>query len=297
MGPGSAIGHGLSAAPVLALGPALAAGQEAVLATAHSSDWVVAAQAPRSFESLVEGLVQLGVLAVFFGLPILRGILNERKKRAARTAVPVPRRPLDRAPRSEPEQTGKDLWKQLLESLEERAEPRPTAPATPVEPPYRTEVSDGGEPEAAPPWRGPADPLGDPRPPAPAPAYEPPPRRRLTAELPSSDQPPIDEEQLERSGAPVAEAVPLGVLPAAQALPRFVEGVEPPPLPHLEAASRVRRDSLEAPDWRRALVLAEVLAPPLSLRPPQQWGPPSTWPEEFDSVPPPAARPEGPRRG
>lgn len=199
--------------------------------------------APQDREGFELGwLFQLVAVFVFFVLPVIRSIAESRKRGAAGKG-PAPR------PKAAPD--GREAWRELLEGRRPQparpaaAPPRPRArPAPPVAPPAQ-----------------PA-PLGiEVPPPAPAPRVSVAPAVTSlgsAARLPKSvsslasaelDPASLDDEMAERWGAS--------------------RGASVAPVARTPAADRLLRDL----DWRRAVLLSEVLAPPLALR-----GPASAWP-------------------
>ena len=238
-------------------------------------------------EGILEGLIQLLFIAVFFGIPILRGIFSERSKQAAgrRPAPPKPRpRPERGAERGE--ERGGDLWRQLLEGIEEPEAKTPVP--RPQDPMGDPQVRPESTVRRAPSRRRP-EPIEAELEPTPEPVR--PQRRRpaplqvdlpsrdddgkLRADLPSAGRSVPTESELEVSGGD--DRLPRRVLTELDGLAERTPvsaslGTEP-----LESAaptasvapSRVLSPLASAPeDWRRAVVLAEILAPPIALREP-----------------------------
>lgn len=205
-----------------------------------------------NLEDFLRSAFQILVLVFFFGAPLLRRAAKEQNP--PRRQRPGPRR------RSEAEERGEDLWRQLLEGLEEKAAQRPAAPPPPL--PQARPV-----PSAATPGGGSG-------------AAEPHSPRPLDSELAPGDLTgidfsEIDEEALERApesahpvtaeGPPNRSAVGAGASTGLEAVSASAAAAEAQrelarsDAPHL----LLPRDPAE---WRRALILAEVLAPPVALR-------------------------------
>jgi hypothetical protein len=185
-------------------------------------------------------LFQLVAVFVFFVLPVLRSIAETRKKAREGQAGRAPRPPRAPAPRS-----GRDLWRDLLEG---RVEPPAATPPKPVRRPV------------------PASPPVQPQPtPRPLASLE---------SVPVELAPRVEDTRLEVSIAPRAsELAAPGLDPATlddELVSRWQAAAAPAaraePSPALAAL-------LGGGDWRRAVLLSELLAPPLALR-----GPASAWP-------------------
>jgi hypothetical protein len=217
------------------------------------------------FEGLLKGLIQVALLVFFFGGPLLgRG----KKAGDADPDQPAPRP--RRASRSEAERKGEDLWKQLLEGLEPKEQKPPSAPPQrPTPRPAQARATTAAQPSGAPP-RPPPIPGAAQRatgqtgaPPAVAASK---PAARMAepsapealgtelapAELNDIQFSEIDEEAVERDPT-------LGVAPPIAA----TSGE--PAVPGVGGARRVGWLD-PGTDWRRAMILAEVLGPPVSLR-------------------------------
>ncbi|MEO0652420.1 MAG: hypothetical protein AAFZ65_17230 [Planctomycetota bacterium] len=278
----------------------------------QGSVWL-ALQADDEGGGLLRMLIQLGALALLFGPGILRGILKERgtggvppapspQRRAPRQEAPAPPRAAPPEPAStsadregeyrsatsesassasEAETEGRDLWKELLERAqeEERSEPVRPRPQDPL-----------------------AEPTVDPRRAARARAAERerrrPARRRLSSALPSAASTAPSESELEASGgdrvrphAPLTQLQGLGdsaQLPGADArasgtdLSSAFDGSslglgslgDPPGMP-ADAPSAGGPLATDREALRRAVLMAEILGPPLALRPDAHEGPPS----------------------
>ncbi|HVS18169.1 MAG TPA: hypothetical protein VMT18_06185 [Planctomycetota bacterium] len=195
-------------------------------------------------------LFQIVAVFVFFVLPVIRSITESRKRSAKGPRPAKPARP-------PAEQDGRELWREMLEGRR----PQASKPARPSAPAARRPHAPVARPAPQPDVRRAADaPMPAPaRPPAEA-AQTPLEHAPLTgaARLPKSvpalssfdlDPATLDDEMDLRWGASPGAAVPdIARAPAATAL-------------------------LAGMDWRRAVVLSEVLAPPLALR-----GPAAAWP-------------------
>jgi len=248
-------------------------------------------------KDVLEGIIQLAFVALFFGVPILRGILGERRKQAERSARgprPAAPSPKPASPSSEDQPSGRDLWKQLLEGVEQArdpsAGPRPQDPMG--DPHVRPEAqvrrkAKGPAPRAstsAPaaastggrtgtgrkPTRGTVGaPLG-----TQLPSSE---GDKLRADLPSALRPMPSESELETTGGDQRVHRPAlteleGLkprVPVSQTLgknPLASDGSLAPVDAGAPTAA-AGPDVLSGPaDWRRAIVLAEVLGPPVALR-------------------------------
>ncbi len=75
-------------------------------------------------------------------------------------------------------------------------------------------------------------------------------------------------ELKKRPAAPQTKT-PLRDTTTARAFPQATEPVAPPPTPIAAPSHRPIGPALTPEDWRRAIVLSEVLAPPMSMREPQ----------------------------
>lgn len=220
------------------------------------------------FESL-DWLVQAAIVVIFFVLPVIRTVLEKSRRAEARPKAPT-RKPTAAGPQ------GRDLWRELLAGTRTQEPPR-TSPAAPprAEPaPRARPPATSGAParRAAPLEPIEAAPAGLPhlgRPLQPA-ASEPAPA------------PPIDfgRRALERLESDVSRRVL--ARPSAEALVSVRE-VDPATLDDellqrwgevTEEAGTAAAGGLRGEiDWRRAVLLSELLSPPLALR-----GAPGAWP-------------------
>jgi hypothetical protein len=200
-------------------------------------------------QDFLQSAFQILVLVFFFGAPLLGRGAKQRGATGRPNPAQRPRR------RSEAEERGEDIWRQLLEGLEQKpaaapapqkAGPRPVAAAAPA-------AASAAERSAPRPLESELAP----------------------GELTDIDFSEIDEEALERapeSAHPVLPEVSSEEIGVGAGASAGIESVSSG-----EAAAEAQRElaSGELPrfvlprgaqDWRRALLLAEVLAPPVSLR-------------------------------
>lgn len=201
-------------------------------------------------------LFQLVAVFVFFVLPVLRSIAETRKKareaQGGRLSKPLPK-PAKRS--------GEDLWRELLEG---RGEPSAAPPPRPVAVPAPPQEATAPKPLAARP------------PPLVVPA--PPPMASLES-VPPELVPKVEDTYLEASFTPSSSELATGAIDPAtlddELLGRWDVEDAPAARP---APSPAQAALLGGVDWRRAVLLAEVLAPPLSLRGSQAaWpGPPAS---------------------
>ncbi len=195
-------------------------------------------------------LFQLVAVFVFFVLPVVRSIAESRKKARESQAG----RAHQRAPKPA-ERSGRDLWRDLLEG---RGEPPAAPPARRVAvPPKRSEAA-------------------APRPPAPRPAAleTAAPRPASLESVPPELVPKVEDTYLEASFTPGASELATREIDPATLDDELVGrwDVETTPAAR-RATSPAQAALLAGGDWRRAVLLAEVLAPPLALR-----GPAAAWP-------------------
>lgn len=199
-------------------------------------------------EEFLRSAFQILVLVFFFGAPLLRRADKGGDKGRAQTrrAAPAPRR------RSEAEQRGEDLWRKLLEGQGEPPVPQPAQRPRPVPVPVPapTGTQERSEPR-------PID------------------IELAPDELTDIDFNEIDEEALERApekahpvtpeGQPVASAVGGGANAGitAGAADAASEALERGSMRSRGEAFDLPRDAAQ---WRRAVLLAELLAPPVALR-------------------------------
>jgi hypothetical protein len=223
-------------------------------------------------DDLLGRIVQLVAIAIFLGGPLLVQLLRRLLGGAPKPGA-APRRPERgaRTPsgRTPAEEDGRDLWRQLME-LEEAEEAGESA------------TGRSGSP------RAPADPLADPdvelaqprpRPPRPsAPAA--PERREPVFEGRSSEsdppvtrsvvaEPPRDLRGLEPVLAPVPseDALETAVALEVQTLAGLERAAPPAQLAQLARVGGAPARPTTRAELRRALVLGELLAPPVALRP------------------------------
>jgi hypothetical protein len=231
----------------------------------------------------IDGLIQAVIVFVFFILPVLKSILEVRKRKAGERGAP--RKPA-RGRRAEVEKAGRDLWRELLGGAE------PEAPTRPAPPPV---VASPRPPASSGPRRRPDRPSA----------------RKATMATPQLDA--LDEarRRAEREAAGLARAEARlreaprraaeqelgGLMPgvASSGVGRFestLTGLAAEDPATLDDEIQVRwggRGLAVAPagapaaglgagvDWRQAVLLSELLSPPLALREPgAAWpGPPS----------------------
>jgi hypothetical protein len=213
----------------------------------------------KSFDELI-------LVILFVVLPLLQRVFAHLKQRrsetTARERARRTRDGLDLPPASttdEPESSGADRWRELLSRVEEdeeheevQVEPAAPPPRPPAPPP-RPAVARPAPPQPAATLAGPLA------------TFEPEALGGLSA-VPS-------EEQLEAAAA--APRAPLAAMAELEAfdLHEAVESLaEVPGLTAVEATSTSvagGRAVLFALGWRRAVVVSELLLPPVSLRPPE----------------------------
>ncbi len=248
---------------------------------------LVQGQEPPDLRRVLGGLLQLAILFFLFGLPILRAILG-RKQEEARRGGPRGLERLDpddldreRQERRQLEEEGGDLWKQLMEGAR-RAEEEARAEAARTEPmPREAMPTETPGPVVARVERQVA--------PAPAPRPAPVSRRVRRDIVPPAETPreaaPLGAEFASASRSADRGLTDLRGISGAPLAPSDLGG--PVPSEHLrgignepERLGRFARErSIAGPgagtasralgpasDWRRAYLMAEVLAPPVSLR-------------------------------
>jgi hypothetical protein len=232
-----------------------------------------------TFDEFLRGVVQILVLMFFFGGPLLR-----RGKGQADAAPDQPGPRTRRGRRTAAETTGEDLWKQLMEGIEPKQKPTPVQPpqsranpTTAEARPQSGSAATGRGASATP--RAPASTRPPPFPAAPTqarPSAAPAPARSRAARPAEPSAPEalgtelapqalndiefaeIDEEAVERN--PDATAKPIA---AGSGSSSAGGGPAPIGAPSAPAHSPW---GFAGTDWRRALVLAEVLGPPVTLR-------------------------------
>lgn len=229
-------------------------------------------------DSLLQVLAQLLAFLVLFGLPMLGNRKSAKNKPAKQ---PKPKR-------SPAEQTGRDIWRELLEQAGEQKAPKKQPDRAPRVEPKATPKPTGvpSAPRQAPPKPAPKPPpipaASQSRKARPAPLAEGASLGSEQLELPSShfgeDRAKSRSEPLVEFGRPLATG--LGRTPSEDSLERGL----PDPRGRLGpgGTSLVRRKSTGAyaahedraafvrpgspAEWRRALVLGEVLGAPVALR-------------------------------
>jgi len=255
---------------------------------------------PLAQADFVEGLFQLVVLALFLAGPLIARGLKALAERAggqeASEGRAAPRRP-----RSDAEESGRDIWRQLMEleevpDLEEVEEPprRPARrPQDPLHDPDVERVEDDAlrrrrrraAAEASAPLEAPTPTPTPPRPVrrAPEPARPAPDTivsmERLESALPSVP----DEEAMERIDADARRRRPLadlgsGAVGGVTGAPGTARGslggagftsLASAAAPSSVGRAAVRRTALGRPSraaLRRAVLWSEVLGPPVSMR-------------------------------
>lgn len=228
-------------------------------------------------EGIFQMFAQLLAFLVLFGLPMLGNRKSNKDKRAPGTPKPA---------RSKAERKGKDLWRELLEQARESEGPRPRESKPSAPRPASTKPTQ----------LAPADRTSQPvapqrRPPEPTPLEVPGPKRRPPSELVSESEVELpsahfgedwssDRQPLVEFGRPLSTG--LDPAPSEEALERglaasseesglggLATGLRQRATPAAYAGSSgavgfVRPRS--AAEWRRALVLGEVLGTPVSMR-------------------------------
>lgn len=188
-------------------------------------------------------LFQLVAVFVFFVLPVLRSIAETRKKARAGQAARAPK-----APRPPAQRSGRDLWRDLLEG---RVEPPAAPPSAPVRRPKA--ASAPIQPQVA---RPPLESL------------------ESLESVPPALAPRVEDTRLEVSIAPRASELAAPELDPATLDDELVSRWQAAAATTLRAEpAPVLGAHLGGGDWRRAVLLSELLAPPLALR-----GPASAWP-------------------
>jgi hypothetical protein len=228
----------------------------------------------------LDGLIQAAIVFFFIILPVLRGLTEMRKRRGAKgggagsAKGSAKASPSQRKPR-EVVREGRDLWRELLGGDESRT-PQPGPPQT-------------APPKAAPPKaaarRAPAHPRVQVAPPAaealrdhrPAERARPAEARAQPAAAPGR----IGDRELGSLEVGV-DPVSFDRLPSSMTAPRTVDPatlddelghrwgeLAPTEVAHIERVEHLGG----AIDWRRAVLLSELVSPPLALR-----GAESSWP-------------------
>ncbi len=213
----------------------------------------------------LDWVVQAVIVLIFLILPVVRTLAEQRKRGAGRGKQPTAKTP--RSPAKKEQLSGRDLWRRRLEpgpALERSMEVEPrTLERTPLERPV-------GE-------RIPLErPIGErprlERPVGPRPSLE---------RAPAIPVPPSSERMEERHLSPYATEIAPEPGPAAVAT---VGDVDPATLDDEVArrwgalgAAEDARPAIarlsSATDWRAAVLVSELLSPPLALR-----GRSSAWP-------------------
>lgn len=226
----------------------------------------------------LEGLVQIVIAAVFVLGPILKGILSAKKRESERTSRRAPLAPSD----SDREDEGRTAWDALLRGEEPPARPAhreaPEPPAPKPRPRIAT-LEQGRMPRSLEDVLAPPDVLTS--------AGSEEGREVLTDSEPLTSAPPLTATRPLTESEALTESRPLTDSPALTDTPAF-EGVSLARLVRAQSGANLRPslDSVltatEAPapparpaasrrywsrdDWRRAVIAAEVLAPPVSMR-------------------------------
>ena len=218
--------------------------------------------------NLGEHLDDLILVVVFVLLPVLQRVFASlQKRRAAVSQSERARRDLETPPEPEPlsappegPERGRDLWRELLEQVEE-------PPAA----------------EAPPPAPAPAEP----RRPVPVPTERPVKRARAAPTIsgPLAEfevealgglAPAPSEDELEgAAAAPRAPLASLQTLDVHEAVEPLAElpGLVPGDARGRAEAALAPRPAVAGVDWRRAIVLSEVLRHPVALRAPGSLAP------------------------
>ena len=228
-------------------------------------------------EGIFQMFAQLLAFLVLFGLPMLGNRKSNKDKRAPGTPKPA---------RSKAERKGKDLWRELLEQARESEGPRPRESKPSAPRPASTKPT-----QLAPANRTSQPVAPQRRPPEPTPLEVPGPKRRPPSELVSESEVELpsahfgedwssDRQPLVEFGRPLSTG--LDPAPSEEALERglaasseesglggLATGLRQRATPAAYAGSSgavgfVRPRS--AAEWRRALVLGEVLGTPVSMR-------------------------------
>lgn len=206
-------------------------------------------------------LGELIFVAVFLGLPLLRGIMEAKKRKAAgqgtagRRAHGAPRRPGGGAAPGD-EGSGRDLWERMLRG--ELPEPGPVAPRdVPDAALEQWEVATQVAPAPAPPIR-------------PVESVDPYPREPRT--VPRVEDEELVAEALARENAELAQRWGEAALtPARPALDVVPDAPAEDPAPY-DAFASAPRDlawgDFAGFDLRRAVLASEILGPPVALRRP-----------------------------
>jgi hypothetical protein len=190
-------------------------------------------------------LFQLVAVFVFFVLPVLRSIVETRKKAREAQGGRSPK-----PPRAPAQRSGRDLWRDLLEG---RQEPPPAPPPAPARRPKA--ASAPIQPQVA-------------RPPL-----------ESLESVPPALAPRVEDTRLEVSIAPRASELAAPELDPATLDDELVSRWQAAAATTLRAEpAPVLGALLGGGDWRRAVLLSELLAPPLALRvPASAWpGPPAS---------------------
>jgi hypothetical protein len=206
----------------------------------------------------IENLLETVVVLLFFAVPILRSILSGKNKKKEDERKPRPRP--QPARRREPEgDSGLEMWERLLRG-EIELEERPAAPP-PLPPPPR-----------------PAHKRTPKRAPAQAPPLESAPAGPLVASVPLPSGKPlvgelgpqmstVSEDEIEARGEDVSPPQPLAALATGLAAEDLALSQITSEAALEGAPSATPADTLGLEhDWRRAVVLSEVLGTPLALR-------------------------------
>lgn len=246
-------------------------------------------------DGLLRGLLQLLLLLAFFGLPALG---RSKEKRGQAKPIAPPRR-RQAAPSSTEEKTGRDLWKDLMQGLEQvgdKVEERVEKTRRAVEGASTGSTAARQQPPAP----APARPRATVPPPPPAK------RRQRTTEVGARLDTGLSsvtsegeletgrygEDALENRGS-AEEALERGAAPARERLSSLPSGPDGLSTQQLGgsggfgtgrlqssgpaeaglptvAATRLFGRRIDAADLRRSIVLAEVLGRPVALREPDQ---------------------------
>ena len=212
----------------------------------------------QDFSREIDLLIRAGVVVLFLVIPIVRGVMEARRKQAERESQKRKGLEPERAERA----SGKDLWEQLL-----RGEPAPESSRPPQQAPPKPQRVAQAAPSA------PKRPARPPLSAAPAPRATPrvAPAAPVSLEAPSRELAQAAAAQWNApGGVERAHRSPLGrVAPAG--LGREVSLASLGGIAAAAGELRLPSELARAAEWRRAVVFAELLSPPLALRSSQAW--------------------------
>ncbi len=247
-------------------------------------------QGPKGLD--LDWLVQAAIVVMFFVLPALKALL-EKQKRAAGKSGPVPRQPARRATTEEP--SGRDLWRELLsgKGIEAPQKPLARAPAAPVRPRPMPRPVPGRSLEVEPralertplegavPERIPLERAAPQRASLERAAPVRTPLEHVPASVDSAAAERVERRELQPYATDITTQSTLppssaSVAAAAEVDPATLDdevesrwGTGPQGAVQRPAQALIRSEV----DWRRAVLVSELLSPPLSLR-----GSSAAWP-------------------